>query len=126
MEWQPDAWQNRAQFFAVSSSMMRRILVQFAREQGADKRGGRCLRVSLSEAMELEATDSDHDLVAVDAALTRLAELDERQARVVELRFFGGLSLEEAAEMLQVSVSTVRRDFRIARAWLRQQLSPAL
>jgi len=77
-------------------------------------------------SMEIEAADSDHDLVPVYAALTRLAELDERHARVVELRFFGGLSLEEAAEMLQVSVSTVRRDFRIARAWLHQQFSPAL
>ncbi len=102
---------------------MRHILVQFAREQQAEKRGGgQAIRVSLSEAAAFSAR-RDPDLVALDDALTTLEKLDPRQARTVELRFFGGLSLEEAAEVLRVSVTTVRRDWRMAHAWLHQQLS---
>lgn len=122
MQWQPDDWENRAHFFGVSATLMRRILVQFARDQKTAKRGGGALRVSLADAEDVESS-RNLDLVEVDDALGKLEALDPRQARVVELRFFGGLSLEETAEVMQVSVSTVRRDFRIAQAWLHQQLT---
>lgn len=122
IDWQQVEWQNRAHFFGVSATLMRHILVQFAREQQAAKRGGRAIEVSLSEATTL-GTQNTPDLVALDDALKTLEKLDPRQARTVELRFFGGLSLEEAAEVLHVSVSTVRRDWRMAQAWLHQQLS---
>ena len=124
MQWQPDHWQNRAHFFGVSASMMRRILVQSARERHSLKRGGGALRVSLSEAAGIESPDEGTDLVALDTALETLERLNPRQARAVELRFFGGLSLEETAEVMRTSISTVRRDFRMAQAWLFQQLSP--
>src|SRR5215469_12614088 len=101
IDWRQVEWQSRAHFFGVAATLMRHILVQFAREQQAAKRGGGAIQVSLSE----------------------LERLDQRQARIVELRFFGGLSLEEAAEVVKVSVSTVRRDWRMAQAWLHQQLS---
>ena len=123
MEWQPDQWQSRAQFFGVSATLMRRILVQFARERQSQKRGGDALRVSLSEAAGVAAPPAGTDLVALDAALDQLEKLDPRQARVIELRFFGGLSLEDTAAVLATSVSTVRRDFRMAQAWLHRQLS---
>jgi len=116
------SWQNRAHFFGVSARLMRYILVQFARERQAAKRGGHVVQVSLSDAANV-GTRHNPDLVALDDALTELEKLDPRQARTVELRFFGGLSLEEAAEVLCVSVSTVRRDWRMAQAWLHQQLS---
>ena len=122
VDWKQVEWQNRAHFFGVSATLMRYILVQFARERQAAKRGGQVVQVSLSEAANL-ATRHNPDLVALDDALTELEKLDPRQARTVELRFFGGLSLEEAAEVLRVSVSTVRRDWRMALAWLHQQLS---
>lgn len=122
IDWRQVEWQDRAHFFGVAAMLMRRILVQFAREQQAAKRGGQAIRVSLSDASAFSARQ-DPDLVALDDALTTLEKLDPRQARTVELRFFGGLSLEEAAEVLRVSVSTVRRDWRIAQAWLHQQLS---
>lgn len=121
VSWQQVEWQDRAHFFGVSATLMRHILVQFAREQQALKRGGNAVQVSLSEVAALN-TQNDPDLVKLDDALTALEKLDPRQARTVELRFFGGLSLEEAAEVLRVSVSTVRRDWRMAQAWLRQQL----
>lgn len=124
MKWQPDNWQNRAQFFGVSATLMRRILVETARERTAAKRGGQALRVSLVEVEGLPA-EKDTSLVALDDALTKLEELSPRQARIVELRFFGGLTLEEAADAMQLSISTVRREFRIARAWLHQQLATA-
>ncbi|HET8674649.1 MAG TPA: sigma-70 family RNA polymerase sigma factor [Blastocatellia bacterium] len=122
IDWQQVKWQNRAHFFGVSATLMRHILVQFAREQQAAKRGGRAIQVSLSEAVS-DSTRHNPDLVALDDALTTLEKLDPRQARIVELRFFGGLSLEETAEVVQVSVSTVRRAWRMAQAWLHQQLS---
>lgn len=115
-------WQNRAHFFGISAHLMRQILVQFARDQQRAKRGGKELHVSLSEAAQI-STQRSPDLVALDDALSRLERLDARQSRIVELRFFGGLSLEEAAEVLQVSVSTVRRDWRVAQIWLHQQLT---
>ena len=122
VDWQQVEWQNRAHFFGVAATLMRHILVQFAREQQAAKRGGQAIKVSLSEAADLGARNNP-DLVKLDDALTTLEKLDPRQARTVELRFFGGLSLEEAGEVLQVSLSTVRRDWRMAQAWLHQQLS---
>ncbi len=122
IDWQQVEWQNRAHFFGVSATLMRHILVQFAREQQAAKRGGQAIQVSLTGATAV-STQNNPDLVALDDALTTLEKLDSRQARTVELRFFGGLSLEEAAEVLQVSISTVRRDWRMAQAWLHQQLS---
>lgn len=122
MDWQPDRWQNRAHFVGVAATLMRRILVQFAREQMAAKRGGRqVVHVELSDALATPA-HSDPDLVALDDALTTLETLNPRHARLVELRFFGGLTLDEAAEVLKRSVSTVRRDWLMAQAWLRQQV----
>lgn len=122
IDWQQVEWQNRAHFIGVAATLMRHILVQFAREQQATKRGGQAIEVLLSEAVTVSARHNP-DLVKLDDALTALEKLDPRQARTVELRFFGGLSLEEAAEVLRVSVSTVRRDWRMAQAWLHQQLS---
>ena len=122
IDWQQVEWQNRAHFFGVAATLMRHILVQFAREQQAAKRGGNAIQVSLSEATAID-TRHNPDLVALDDALTRLEKLDPRQTRIVELRFFGGLNLEETAEVLKVSVSTVRRDWRMAQAWLHQQMS---
>ena len=122
LDWRQVQWQDRTHFFGVSATLMRHILVQFAREQQAAKRGGGAIQVSLSEAASL-STRHNPDLVMLDDALTKLETLAPRQARIVELRFFGGLSLEEAAEVIKVSVSTVRRDWRMAQAWLHQQLS---
>jgi RNA polymerase sigma factor (TIGR02999 family) len=109
---------------ALVVPICRHILVQFARDQLAAKRGGRAIQVSLSEAANV-STRHNPDLVKLDDALTALEKLDPRQSRIVGLRFFGGLSLEEAAEVLRVSVSTVRHDWRMAQAWLHQQLSAA-
>jgi len=114
-------WQNRAHFFAVSAQLMRRILVDFARAHRNLKRGGEAQRVSLDEAL-LAPQEPDADLVALDEALTALAAIDPRQAQAVELRFFGGLSVEETAEVLKVSPETVHRDWRVAKAWLLREL----
>jgi RNA polymerase sigma factor (TIGR02999 family) len=122
IDWQRVEWKDRAHFYGVAATLMRHILVQFAREQHAAKRGGQSIRVSLSEAATVSMRH-EPDLVSLDDALTTLEKLDPRQARVVELRFFGGLSIEEAAAVVRVSVSTVRRDWRMAQAWLQQQLS---
>jgi RNA polymerase sigma-70 factor (ECF subfamily) len=122
VHWRDVQWQNRAHFFAVSAQIMRRILVDFARSRDYAKRGGGAHQVSLDEAAIVPG-GRGADLVALDEALNALAELDARQSRVVELRFFGGLSLEEIAEVLKVSVGTVRRDWSLARAWLHRELS---
>ncbi|HZS03728.1 MAG TPA: sigma-70 family RNA polymerase sigma factor [Blastocatellia bacterium] len=114
-------WQNRAHFFAVSAQLMRRILVDFARGRKNLKRGGRVQLVSLDEALTVPG-EPDPDLVALDEALDSLAAIDPRQARAVELRFFGGLSVEETAEVLQVSPETVHRDWRVAKVWLLREL----
>jgi RNA polymerase sigma factor (TIGR02999 family) len=114
-------WQNRAHFFAVAAQLMRRVLVDFARNRRYQKRGGDWRQVTLGEGLGL-ATTLDSDLVALDEALEGLAKLDPRKARVVELRFFGGLSLEETAEAMQVSTDTVGRDWRAAKAWLMREL----
>ena len=125
IDWKNVQWQNRAHFFAVSAQLMRRILVDFARSRNYAKREGGAHKVSLDETAIVSQRRSK-DLVALDDALTALAALDERQSRVVELRFFGGLSLEEIAEALQVSVGTVRRDWSLARAWLHRELSKGI
>ena len=115
-------WQDRAHFFAMSSRLMRRILVDFARAKGYQKRGGGAQKVSLDEAVVV-SQEPGQDLVALDDALTALAAFDRRKALVVEMRFFGGLSVEETAEALQVSVDTVMRDWKLAKAWLLRELS---
>ena len=114
-------WQNRAHFFAVAAQLMRRILVDFARRRRYQKRGGDWRQVTLAEGFDV-ATNVNPDLVAVDEALEELAKLDARKAQVVELRFFGGLTLEETAEALKVSTDTVGRDWRAAKAWLTREL----
>jgi RNA polymerase sigma factor (TIGR02999 family) len=116
---QDPAWQNREQLFAVASRLMRRILVDHARRRAAIKRGG--IRVTLAEDMA-SAPGAEPDLLDLDAALGELAALDERQATLVELRFFGGLSLPEAASSLGVSLATVSRDWALAKAWLFRRL----
>ncbi|MEW6197879.1 MAG: sigma-70 family RNA polymerase sigma factor [Planctomycetota bacterium] len=116
-------WQNRAHFFALAAQAIRRILVDHARGRGRAKRGGDRERVTLNEDVALTA-DRDVDLIELDAALEKLARLHERQARIVELRFFGGLTLREAAEVLGVSPRTIDGDWSMARAWLRRELRP--
>ena len=118
------AWQNRAHFFAISASLMRRILVDFARERRAHKRGGSAQQVVLDAAL-LVGRARGEDVLAVDEALQALAQLDERKSKVVELRFFAGLNEAEIAEALQVSPETVRRDWRLSKAWLLKFLSGA-
>ena len=115
-------WHNRTQFFAVASQMMRRILVDRARARKMAKRSGRWARVTLDDAGHV-ARPREVDVLDLDAALTRLAEFDPRKSRIAELRFFGGLSLEEAGEVLQLSVATVERDWQAARAWLYKTLN---
>ena len=114
-------WQNRAQFFAVSARLMRRILVDFARSRRSLKRGAGAPRVSLDEAL-LVGDERGPELVALDDALQALAAVDPRKTQVVELRFFGGLSVEETAEALHVSPETVMRDWKLAKAWLLREL----
>lgn len=115
-------WQNRAHFFGIAAQLMRRILVDYARGQRADKRGGDLVHLALDEALE-EAAAQDADIVALDDALNRLAVFDPRQSRIVELRYFGGLTIEETAEALGIGHSTVEREWTLARAWLRRQMS---
>ncbi len=114
-------WQNRAHFFGIAAQLMRRILVDHARKRQRLKRGGGALRVSLHEA-EAVALEKPTDLLALDEALVLLAEVDARKSRIVELRFFGGLSIEETAEVLQVSPGTVMHDWTLAKAWLYRAL----
>jgi RNA polymerase sigma factor (TIGR02999 family) len=121
IDWKDVRWQNRAHFFAVSAQLMRRILVDFARDRQYLKRGGGALRVSLAEAASFAAGRGE-DLVALDEALTALAEVDRRKGQVVEMRFFGGLSVREVAEVLKVSEETVMRDWRLAKVWLLREL----
>jgi RNA polymerase sigma factor (TIGR02999 family) len=121
VDWKEVQWNNRAHFFGVAAQMMRRVLVDYARARGRAKRGGGALQVSLSEAAD--SPQPPGDLLALDEALHYLEKLDPRQARVIEMRFFGGLSLEETAEAMHVSVGTVRRDWSLARAWLFRELS---
>ncbi len=115
-------WQDRAHFFAVSAQLMRRILIDFARSRGYLKRGGAVPHVPLEEAPSV-CNEPDVNLVALDDALKALAAVDERKSKVVELKFFGGLSVEETAEVLRVSSDTVIRDWRLAKIWLLRELS---
>lgn len=115
-------WQNRAHFFGIAAQLMKRILLNYARDQKRQKRGGGvAVQVSLSEAAVMSA-EKIEQLLAIDEALQRLAEKDERKCKVVELRFYGGLSIEETAEVLKVSPVTVARDWNMARAWLAREI----
>jgi RNA polymerase sigma-70 factor, ECF subfamily len=116
------AWQDRAHFFAIAANLMRRILVDFARSRAYRKRGGDRKEVSLEEAL-LVSPDADPDLVKIDDALKALAAFDPRKAKVVELRFFGGLDLDETAAVLKVSRDTVKRDWRLARVWMYSEMT---
>ncbi len=115
-------WRNRAQFFGLAAEMMRRILVNHALAHQAEKRGGHETRISLDDALDV-ATSQEFDLVALDEALQRLAALDLQQSRIVELKFFAGLSIEEIAALLDLSPATIKREWRSAKAWLFQQIS---
>jgi RNA polymerase sigma factor (TIGR02999 family) len=124
VNWKEVQWQNRAHFFGTAAQIMRRVLVDMARSRGREKRGRGQVHVSLSEA-EQQPVAQRADLVALDEAMKALEAVDARKSRVVELRYFGGLSLEEAAVVMDVSVATVRRDWSFARAWLFRELSRA-
>jgi len=115
-------WQNRAHFFAVSAQLMRRILVDFARSRNYQKRGGGKRKVTLDDALEVSPRQ-DADLVLLDDALNALAVVDDRKRKVVELRFFGGLTVEETAHVLEVSSDTVMRDWKMAKVWLLREMS---
>jgi RNA polymerase sigma factor (TIGR02999 family) len=115
------SWRDRAHFFALSSRLIRRVLIDAARSRGSLKRGAGSPHVTFDENL-LVSTDPRADVVALDEALTALAAIDQRKSQVVELRFFGGLEIEEAAEVLKVSPETVKRDWKLAKAWLRRQL----
>jgi RNA polymerase sigma-70 factor (ECF subfamily) len=115
-------WQSRAHFFAVAAQVMRNILIDYARAHGREKRGGGDVKVSLDDAAIL-SDERAADLIALDEALTGLAELDRRKAQIVEMRFFGGLSNDEIAEVLRISANTVMRDWRVAKAWLYKEIS---
>jgi RNA polymerase sigma factor (TIGR02999 family) len=117
-------WQNRAHFFGVASQIMRHILVDHARARRANKRGSGAVKVALDEVVSLSIAQTDQ-VLEVDEALTRLAKIDARQARIVEMRYFSGLSNEEVAAVLGVATRTVNRDWRMAQAWLRRELGGA-
>lgn len=123
VDWKSVRWQNRSHFFAVSAQMMRRILVDFARSRPLPKRDGGARRVTLDEAGRIAQAADDPDLLALDDALHRLAALDERKSRIVELKFFGGLSAEETAQVIGVAPVTVMREWGKAKAWLYRELS---
>lgn len=114
-------WKNRAQFLGIAAEVMRRILTHHARDRAAAKRGGKAQRVSLRLAEQ--STQPNVDLIALDDALTELSKIDERKSRIVELKFFGGMTIEEIGEVLQVSEGTVERDWNLARAWLYRAIS---
>jgi RNA polymerase sigma factor (TIGR02999 family) len=118
-------WQNRAHFFGVAARLMRQILVDHARAHGAQKRGAGKPRLTLDSVLAAAAGGNEVELLALDDALTELSRIDEEQGRIVELRFFAGLSVPETAEALGISSSTVKRDWAVARAWLFRRLAPA-
>lgn len=115
-------WQNRAQFFGMAAQMMRRILVDHARTKKRVKRGGSDIRISLAD-VDMTVKGQEIDVVALDEALQRLAAIDEQQSRIVELRFFSGLSVEETAAVMGISKATIKRDWSMAKAWLHRELS---
>ena len=117
-------WQNRAHFFGIAANLMRRILVDYAKTKNRLKRGGSAENLPLEEAFYIAATDENEiDLLALDKVLNELAEIDQQQAKIVELRFFSGLSIAETAEVLKISPATVKRDWQMAKAWLHHELS---
>lgn len=118
---QPE-WQDRVHFLSVAARLMRQILVDYARQHQARKRGGSREKIPLGDELAV-SKEKSHELLALDEALTRLAHQDERQSRIVEMKFFGGLSIEEIADDLQVSPRTVKREWTMARAWLHQEIS---
>jgi RNA polymerase sigma factor (TIGR02999 family) len=121
VDWKDVEWKDRAHFFGIAANMMRRVLVDYARNRNRAKRGGNAIQVSIVEALK-KAAPQTADLLALDEVLQELETLDSRKSKVVEMRFFSGLSLEETAEALNVSVATVRRDWALARAWLHREL----
>jgi len=121
IDWKNARWQNRAHFFGMAATLMRRVLVDHARRRRYLKRGGEAIRVSLAEAEGL-AQEPDTDVLALDEALDRLAVMDTRKSRIVELRYFGGLTVEQTADALGISEATVKREWTLARAWLRREL----
>ena len=118
------AWQNRAHFFGIAAQVMRRILLDYAKQRVRDKRGGGMHHTTLDEGLVV-SSDRASDLVVIDEALTRLEQLDPRQAKVVEMRFFGGLSVAETAEAMGISAPTVKREWAMAKAWLYRELASA-
>ena|SRR4029079_16918886 len=116
-------WQNRAHFFGIAAQVMRRILMDHARKHKAEKRGGDADKLPLEDEILVVSTNSSDQLLALDEALRSLAELDPQKAKIVELRYFGGLSIEETAEVMGVSVPTINRQWRTAKAWLYGQLT---
>jgi RNA polymerase sigma factor (TIGR02999 family) len=118
------AFGNRAHFFAISAMVIRRLLVDRQRERLALKRGGEDIKLTLESALDVPAPASGHEILEIDQLLTRLERVKARAAKLVELRFFAGLSLEDAAESLSISGITARRDWQFARAWMQQQLQP--
>lgn len=114
-------WQNRSHFFGIAANIMRRILLNYARDRQRDKRGGRAVQVSLSEVAIMTAEKSE-EIIALDDALKKLEVIDARKSQIVELRFFGGLSVDETADFLRVSPPTVARDWKLAKAWLRREM----
>ena len=122
IDWKAVRWQNRAHFFGVAAQLMRRILVDFARQRPRAGGGAEARHISLEQALTI-TDDKDSDLLALDEALSDLARIDERKSRVVELRFFGGLSVEETAEVMGIAPVTVMREWRKAKAWLYRELS---
>ena len=122
VDWKNVSWENRAQFFAVAAQVMRHVLVDHARTKNAAKREGSQQKLALDEAVSF-AEEREFDLLALEEALLTLEKLDPRQAKIVELRFFGGLSIEEAAHVLKISTTTVKREWTIAKAWFQRELS---
>lgn len=119
----PPQWQNRAHFFGIAAHIMRQILVEYARAHGAAKRGGAsACKVTLDDALEIQEK-TDVDVIALDGALDRLSELDPQQSRIVELRFFAGLTIEDTSEVMGISAATVKRDWTSARAWLHREIA---
>lgn len=119
VDWKNVSWESKAQFFAISAQVMRKILIDHARNKKAQKRGGQ--KIALDDAVSFTG-ENEFDFLALEEALQNLETLDARQARIVELRFFGGLSIEETAHVLNISLSTVKREWRFARAWFQREL----
>jgi len=118
----PPQWQNRAHFFGIAAHVMRQILVEYARAHNTEKRGGGACKLTLDAALDIQQK-TDVDVIALDDALDRLCELDPQQSRIVELRFFAGLTIEDTAEVIGISPATVKRDWTSARAWLHREIA---